>query len=209
MSCLSCGEKLPREVIPKEQMPSVLLDMHLTDGQLASMPIDSARTYRDAYYQAIFDRHRIDSNAFKRSIQFYSTRPHILNELYVDVEKRLEALNRAEQKAIEDNYNAQRRADSIKNARQLDSLRRIARDSLDFKRKRYLLFLNAPDSVYGRPDSITHEKLNERMLETIGLKKNPAERQRPVPPSTVPPEPPRPVQKAKEKPLLRPLEKIK
>ncbi|MFC3197493.1 DUF4296 domain-containing protein [Parapedobacter deserti] len=207
--CVSCGEKIPEDVIPKKQMPGVLVDVHLADGQLASIPIDSARAYRDAYYQLIFDRHQIDSAMFGRSVRFYATRPHIMNELYAEVEKQLNAFNLAEQKAVEQKYLLQQRADSIRNARQRDSLHRIARDSLDFKRKRYLLFLNAPDSVYGKPDSLTFEKLQHRMLETIGLPKEPVASQLPTPPGNVPPTLPKQSPKSEERPVLRPPEMIR
>src|SRR5690606_2003555 len=148
----ACGHKVPEGVVPQQQMGALLLDMHLADGQLASMLADSARMYRDAYYEAIFDRYAIDSTIFKQSVEFYASRPELMKALYVDIEKQLEAYNTAEQQAIEEKYSAQRKADSIANARRTDSLRQVKRDSLDFKRKRYLLYLNGPDSLqYGNP----------------------------------------------------------
>ena len=206
----SCREKTPGGVVPKQQMSAMLLDMHLADGQLSSMPIDSARAHRDAYYQAIFNRYQIDSTAFEQSVTFYSTRPYLMNELYIDIEKKLEALNMAEQKAIEEKYTVQRRADSIINAQRTDSLRRIARDSLDYKRKRYLLFLNAPDSLYGKPDSVTYLTLREHLLEAVGLRDAAVGISRPQLPKQVPP-PPKPTPKVEDKPksVLRSFEKIK
>ena len=60
--CISCGnEQIPEGVIPAKQMPGVLTDMHLADGQLASLPVDSARMRRDVYYDAVFQRYGIDS----------------------------------------------------------------------------------------------------------------------------------------------------
>ena len=209
--CISCGnEQIPEGVIPAKQMPGVLTDMHLADGQLASLPIDSARMRRDVYYDAVFQRYGIDSATFKRSVEFYAERPYLMNEFYGTVEKKLEALNLAEQQRVEKKYAAQRRADSTRNARVTDSLRRIARDSLDFKRKRYLLFLNAPDSLYGRPDSVTFTLLRERMLEDIGLEtvQNAELKKATVPPRN-PPEPPKPAPATPKTPRLRPLEKIK
>src|SRR3546814_18541601 len=130
----------------------------------------SARVYRDAYYDAIFSRYAIDSTTFEHSIEFYSTRPELLKALYVGIEKQLEAYNTAEQKAIEEKYSAQRKADSIVNARHTDSLRKVAHDSLDFKRKRYLLYLDGPDSLeYGQPVPVTYALLRERMMEVTGL----------------------------------------
>lgn len=209
--CVSCGgEKIPSGVIPPRQMPAVLVDIHLVDGQLASLPIDSARMRRDGYYNTVFERYNTDSTTFRRSIEFYSSRPYLMNEFYVDVEKKLNALNSAEQQRVEKKYEAQRRTDSIRNARVTDSLWRMAKDSLDFKRKRYLLFLNAPDSLYGAPDSITHELLHERLLEAIGLKNTRVSSQkvRTIPPGK-PPVAPKPAVSVPQKPRLRPFEKIK
>jgi|GEM_PF-672644 len=213
--CVSCGgEKIPDGVISPRQMPGVLTDMHLADGQLASLPIDSARMRRDTYYDAIFQRYHIDSVMFSRSIDFYASRPYLMNEFYQDVEKRLEALNLAEQQRVQAKYDEQRRTDSIRNARVTDSLRRIARDSLDFKRKRYLLFRNVEDSLslYAWPDSITFTLLRERMLEDIGLKhisasvphRSVAPRRDPHPPTA-----PKPTPTVSQKSRMRPLQKIK
>ena len=209
--CISCGgEKIPDGVVVPKLMPALLTDMHLADGQLASIPIDSARMRRDGYYQAIFQRYNIDSVVFRKSIEFYSSRPYLMNEFYDDVEKQLETLNQAEQQRIDKKYAAQRRADSIRNVRETDSLRRIARDSLDFKRKRYLLFLHAPDSLYGEPDSVTFTLLHERMLETIRLGETKVVRQkRPSVPNPTPPSSPKESPAVSQKSRLRPLEKIK
>src|SRR5690606_16766373 len=137
--------------------------------------------YRDAYYEAIFDRYAIDSTIFKQSVEFYASRPELMKALYVDIEKQLEAYNTAEQQAIEEKYSAQRKADSIANARRTDSLRQVKRDSLDFKRKRYLLYLNGPDSLqYGNPVPVDYMLLRERMIEAVGLTK-PASAAAPAP----------------------------
>lgn len=206
----SCGEKLPEGVVPQQQMSALLLDMHLADGRLASMPIDSARAHRDAYYHAIFNQYGIDSTTFEQSVTFYSTRPYMMNELYIAIEKNLEAMNMAEQKEIEEKYAAQRRADSIITAQRTDSLRQIARDSLDFKRKRYLLYLNAPDSLYGKPDPLTYKTLSDRMLEAIGLRAIALDRTAPQIPKRMPPPQKAPSKEADEsKPILRPFKKIK
>lgn len=167
----ACVKEVPEGIVPEKQMTALLIDMHLADGQLASMMIDSARVYRDDYYQAIFNRYAVDSTTFERSIEFYSTRPALMKELYINIEKQLEAFNRAEQQAIEEKYTTQRKADSIANVRRTDSLQKVKRDSLDFTRKRYLLYLEGPDSLlYGRPVPVTHSLLTERLFEALGLR---------------------------------------
>src|SRR5690554_3401406 len=95
----ACGQKVPEDVVPRQQMAALLLDMHVADGRLASMQADSARMYRDAYYEAVFNRYAIDSTTFEKSIEFYSMRPKLMKTLYIGIEKQLEAYNMAEQRA--------------------------------------------------------------------------------------------------------------
>ena len=205
----SCGQKVPEGVVPQQQMSALLLDMHLADGELASMLVDSARIYRNAYYEAIFNRYAIDSTVFEQSMEFYSTRPALMKKLYITIEKQLESYNMAEQKAVEEKYSAQRKADSIVNARRTDSLRTVTRDSLDLKRKRYLLYLNAPDSLYGNPVPVTHDLLRERMLEAVGLT-IPMHNATPrVPQPLPPPVDPKPKIADTPKLLIRPVKKTK
>lgn len=210
----ACGRKVPEDIVPQQQMGALLLDMHLADGQLASMMADSGRVYRDAYYNAIFNRYGIDSNTFERSIEFYSTRPEVMKTLYINIEKQLEAYNIAEQQAIEAKYSAQRKADSIVNAKRTDSLWRVNRDSLDFKRKRFLLYLDGPDSLpYSQPVPITYMLLRERMMEDIRLRNpgelnhSPALPAKPLVPS-VAPAVPAPEVKERTRPTLTPIKKI-
>ncbi|MEC3879849.1 DUF4296 domain-containing protein [Parapedobacter sp. 10938] len=209
----ACGDQLPEGVVPQPQMEAMLLDMHVADGQLASMMADSARVYRNAYYEAIFNRYAIDSTTFERSIKFYSSRPAIMKVLYIGIEKRLEAYNTAEQKAIEEKYSAQRRADSIITARRTDSLQKVARDSLDFKRKRYLLYQDGPDSLqYGQPVPVTYTLLRERMMEALGLPAINSLEDRPnaMPAKPVAPPPAQaPGVDERTQPALKPIKKIK
>lgn len=206
----ACGRKVPEGVVPQQQMGALLLDMHLADGQLASMLVDSARAYRDAYYESIFNRYAIDSTTFEQSIAFYSKRPELMKAMYVDIEKRLEAFNSAEQQAIEEKYSAQRKADSITNARRMDSLRRVVRDSLDFKRKRYLIYLDGPDSIqYGQPVPITYTLLNARMMEAVGLNGGGASDVLPAKPvAPASPAPAVPKLEEQPRPALTPIKKI-
>ncbi len=199
---VACGEKMPKSVIPRERMPGVLVDMHLADGQLANLPIDSARASREAFYEAVFNRHGIDSIAFRRSVEFYSTRPHILSELYGDIEKRLEALNADEQKKIEAKYQEQRRRDSVRNVLVQDSLRLVSR-------AQYLLFKRHPDSLHGAADSLTYQALWRRAQEAIGIDRKAAMHAPQAQPAPhVPPTPPPPAPKTRETPLAKPLERI-
>lgn len=150
------------------------MDVHLADGQLSSIAIDSARLHLDGYYQAIFNHYGIDSATFDRSIRYYAGRPVILNEIYDEVEKRLQSINDAQQQGMTAQYESRRAADSIQRIQRQDSIIRIRRDSIELRSKRNLLFLHSSDSLYGAPIPITYEALNIRLLEQLRLK-NPGE----------------------------------
>src|SRR5690606_14091568 len=125
--------------------------------------------------QAHFNRHGIDSVKLVNSITYYAQRPHIMNELYDIVEKRLEALNTEQQQALDQRYQLQRSADSLKSAQRQDSLARLAHDSLDMVRKKHLLFLQSADSTYSEPVPVTHEQLRKRLWEQLRLSGTDAE----------------------------------
>ncbi len=166
---ISCGEKIPAGIISKKQMPDVLFDVHLADGQLAAIPIDSARLYLDSYYAAIFDRYGIDSAMFANSIAYYSRRPRVMNEFYTVIEKRLDALNAAAQQVQDASYQSRRMADSVQRVQQLNHQNRAVRDSLDYMRKKDLLFLQGTDTAYNQPVPVTYDRLKDRLWEQLGL----------------------------------------
>ncbi len=166
---LACGEEIPVGVISPKQMPAVLIDVHLVDGQLASLPIDSARVYRDSYYDAVFKRFSIDSTILRQSIEFYTTRPYLMNDIYTVVEKRLEEMNRAEIQLLDQQYQTKRIADSIRHAHRTDSLRRIMRDSLDLKHRQRLLFPYEQDSTDLVVDAPIYEALRQGLWEATAL----------------------------------------
>lgn len=167
----TCGERVPEGVIPSKKMPDVLVDVHMADGMLSMLPLDSARKKIHAYYDAIFQQYGIDSTILHNSVTYYTRRPHIMKDIYIEVERRLNRLEREEQAAITEKYRLQREADSISNARKLDSLFRVTRDSADYKRMRHLLFVHDADSTYDQADSVTYEKLAQRMFEEIRFNK--------------------------------------
>ena len=172
MILVSCGRRTPEGVIPEKQMPDLLLDVHMADGQLAAMPIDSARIYIDGYYAAIFDHYGVDSTRFANSIDYYSKHPEVMNEIYEQIDKRINAINAEQQRVQDSAFRVKRIADSAQRLMHLDSTYRVLRDSLDLIRKRQLLLVNGTDTAeYGKPVAVTYRGLAEHMLEQLRLRK--------------------------------------
>lgn len=87
---LSCTKTTPENIIPEEKMIRVLTDVHIADGNTpAFSDPDSVKQRMSAYLKAVYQKHKIDSAKFRRSLQYYSRRPELLQEMYGQVEKNL------------------------------------------------------------------------------------------------------------------------
>tara|TARA_B100000809_G_scaffold22902_1_gene20048 strand:- start:13416 stop:14027 length:612 start_codon:yes stop_codon:yes gene_type:complete len=111
--------KEPDDLIPKEKMVELITDLYLTN---------SAKSYRNNlkernidYTFLVYEKHGIDSTRFKRSNFYYTTKIDDYEDIYLEVEKNIKALN-TNFKAIK------KERDSIKN----DSIKtiRFVKDSI-------------------------------------------------------------------------------
>lgn len=126
---LSCGPSKPKGTLSIKKMANLMTDIHLVDGYLNTLPIDSTRKVIDGLYQEVFENYDIDSVQFKTNIAYYLGNPIISKDLYAAVTKKLTA--------YEDDY---RRADSIENARVADSMQ-VARRYLRLRDEAQRLIL--------------------------------------------------------------------
>jgi hypothetical protein len=88
---MACGEagKVPKGVFPKEKMRDVLLDMVMADAYSYENPdprmplADSVRRNREkVFYKQILDIHHITQAEFKKSYDWYESRPDRMKEVY-------------------------------------------------------------------------------------------------------------------------------
>ncbi|MGC9374085.1 MAG: DUF4296 domain-containing protein [Bacteroidales bacterium] len=99
-------KKVPEYVIPPEEMASILVDIHLTDGMLSSTKIrrdfakkDSANIYNILLYNYGYDRKDFDTSLF-----YYSKNLALYDKIYNDV---LNQLNEMETQLKEENQDSQ------------------------------------------------------------------------------------------------------
>lgn len=166
---IACGEKLPRGVIPKNELPGLLVEVHLLDGNLAILPIDSARMQVLSAYNGLFEYYKIDSAIFVQTIEYYSKRPAEFQEIYDEVNQRLQTLVDADNAVRAAAYRRQMVADSLRNIRMRDSLILVARDSLDLRRKRHLLFNHEADSTLDQQVPVNFVNYSTRLFEDLRL----------------------------------------
>lgn len=90
-ACSSENEK-PEDVLSKDEMVGILLDIHLAEARVsqAKMPLDSSLNYYVFLEKGIFEKHRIDSATYRKSMEYYTFHIMELDEIYEAV---LDSLN--------------------------------------------------------------------------------------------------------------------
>ncbi|WP_423149635.1 DUF4296 domain-containing protein [Rubrolithibacter danxiaensis] len=136
----SCSDTVPNGIIAKEKMVNALTDIHLADGYVNSVPPDSARNVTPVLYQSIYKKYNTDSAGFAQSLKYY-TKSNELKDMYLIVQKKLDSLQKKEEKEAEKmrlklekeekekqkkaEQDAKRKADSIKKDKEQKRLQKI------------------------------------------------------------------------------------
>ncbi len=86
IALLSCTreEKIPEDILSKEKMVSVLIDIHILEKKLDYLHIsrDSAQKLYTAYEFDILKQHQVDTNTYRRSFDFYSLEVRHMVDIY-------------------------------------------------------------------------------------------------------------------------------
>lgn len=143
----SCKPGVPRNIVQPNEMQKVLVEIHLTDAYIATLPSqDSAKKIASMYYNGIYKKYDTDSAQYNKSLNYYYTNPEVFLKIYEGVSKELseQKTKMAKIDSIE-NVKAMKKqiekqkADSIKIA---DSLKKIVqKKSIDTVKKPKKIFL--------------------------------------------------------------------
>jgi len=98
----ACGDGVPKGIIAKENMVSVLTDLHLADGYTSSLYGDSTNQKVASVYKALYKKYGTDSIGLRKSLIYYSERPEELEIIYNQVEANLSGIEKADRKRIEE-----------------------------------------------------------------------------------------------------------
>ena len=89
-----CTEKVrkkqlpPDDLIPREEMVDIIVDMHLYDAIIWKEQKTKTRKiqYEKFFlYESILDKYHIDREQFESSMNFYQSDLDVLDEIYADV----------------------------------------------------------------------------------------------------------------------------
>lgn len=177
-SACSDKNKVPSDVLDREEMETVMWDMILADRYaITYLPMDSVKrkdikTETLKLYDQVFQVHKISREEFVKSYKFYLSRPDISKVMFDSIasranRKRDEQYNKPPEIPVpSDSATAAATA-----ARKLDSLRRIKVDSLAkvrmdsvVKKRSDSLGKKKMDSVRRRLDSLAKRRA-DRLLK--------------------------------------------
>lgn len=128
------SDSVPDKVIKRDEMIALLTDVHVADGYINSIPVDSATKISPVLYSSILAKHHTDSVQFAKSLNWYTLHPHLLQDLYKTVSANLDTLQKIEERRRA----AEERMKAKKVAEQEKKRAKQVRDSINLEKKRLI-----------------------------------------------------------------------
>lgn len=82
-SCSESAIKIPDDIIAKDSMVFIMMDIHIAEAGIKTLPNDSINLNNKTYYEFIYKKHSITEEQFQKSLRFYTYNPELLQEIYV------------------------------------------------------------------------------------------------------------------------------
>jgi len=90
-------DQKPEKLIPEDKMATILADIHLAEAKVSKIGLNASDSttllYRHLEKQ-IYAKHRVDTATYNQSYTYYSSNPDRMVELYKQVVKNLERLQK-------------------------------------------------------------------------------------------------------------------
>lgn len=112
----ACKERAPKGILKNDQMVDLLVEVHIIDGYLNSLQIDSSRRVINPLYQNALDKYGLDSALFEKNLKYYLSDPIKAEKIYESVNDKLTMVDK------DIMYQ-----DSVRHAFTADSIRRVER----------------------------------------------------------------------------------
>jgi hypothetical protein len=166
-----CKSPVPEDIIQPDQMGKILYDIHMVDSYISTMSNqDSAKRVAASYYKGIYQKFKIDSVSYQKSMDFYYSNPEIMAELYNNIQAKIKDTKTKAEKRQEALLKLE-----TKNRLRRDSLRNDSIKKADLVKKKALKKTSVKDSVAKkRADSIKARKRlpRQRMQQSAKEIKN-------------------------------------
>ena len=83
----SCSEQqnTDEHIIPKDQFENILKEIHLAESEFQLNRINNTERYKNKLssdYKEIFSKYNVSKTDFENTLQYYSERPDLLENIY-------------------------------------------------------------------------------------------------------------------------------
>ncbi len=88
ISCSKKEEKIPENILSKNKMIQVLVDVHIAEATIQNKYLalnDSTKNIAAGYYRNLFEKNKITEQQFRESFSYYSHHLDLLNKIYEEV----------------------------------------------------------------------------------------------------------------------------
>ncbi|RZK81227.1 MAG: DUF4296 domain-containing protein [Pedobacter sp.] len=147
----ACKPGIPKDIIQPNEMVLVLNDIHLVDGYISNANPDSSIVIAASYYNGVYKKFNIDSAKYQRSMDYYNTKPALMDEIYKKITDTLSkqkafiiktdslaAVKREKEAKKKLKTDSTKRADSVSKAKaikKIDSAKKATSRKLDSLKK--------------------------------------------------------------------------
>lgn len=87
---------MPSDLLQPEKMTEVLEDIYLSEGIVANSGSQDRAAERQMaidYYSVVYKKHKVDSTVFRKSFDYYSMHPKLMQQIHEQVIDRLSKKN--------------------------------------------------------------------------------------------------------------------
>jgi hypothetical protein len=85
-SCSKKAIEIPKDILGKEEIIPVLVDVHLAQAAAGISQVnDSLHLTPEDYSLSVFKLHHITREKYTSSLEFYTAHPELLDEIYAEV----------------------------------------------------------------------------------------------------------------------------
>ena len=79
--------KTPKGILEKDKMISILLDIHIKEGQVQQLRVirDSSTRVFKYFEREIFAKHEVLDSVYYNSLSFYYDHPELMEEIYTAI----------------------------------------------------------------------------------------------------------------------------
>jgi hypothetical protein len=95
-------DRVPEGILHRDDMISLLTDVHLVDaytGMLRQDSVSRVETYR--LYNSVFNKYHTDSAGFRKNVEYYSKKPEDFFDMYKKVQENLDSLSSKQAREFE------------------------------------------------------------------------------------------------------------